>query len=109
MDRLPSAVQGIKSREYTKGERVPSLISSEGHLGQFSQAFCIVLLDGCSIDERAQGQRGLNWIRSDAYLSFQKVFRSSMVCAAPRIRANKTTTPASPKPQKELQKSKDRF
>ena len=32
-----------------------------------------------------------------------------MVLAAPRIRANRTSTPPSPKPQKELQKSNDRF
>jgi len=42
-------------------------------------------------------------------LSFQKVFNSSIVLAAPRIRANKTSTPPSARPQKELQKSSVRF
>jgi len=56
-DRLPSTVQGIKSKEETKEERVPSLISSEGHLGQLSQPFCVVFLNGCSINGRAQEQR----------------------------------------------------
>ena len=56
-DRLPSSVQGIRSWEETKGERVPSFISSEGHLGQLSQPFCVVLLNGCSIDGHAQEQR----------------------------------------------------
>lgn len=32
-----------------------------------------------------------------------------MVRVAPRIRANNTSTPPSPKPQNELQKSRDRF
>jgi hypothetical protein len=43
------------------------------------------------------------------HLSFQKFFNSSIVLAAPRIRANKTSTPPSPRPQKELQKSKERM
>jgi len=43
------------------------------------------------------------------YLSFQKFFNSSIVLVAPRILANNTSTPPSPKPQKELQKSSDWF
>jgi len=44
-----------------------------------------------------------------AYLSFQNALNSSIVLVAPRILANKTSTPASPDPQKALQKSSDRL
>lgn len=38
--------------------------------------------------------------------SFQKLRSSSMVLAAPRMRAKRTSTPPSPTPQKALQKSR---
>jgi hypothetical protein len=103
-DQLPSPVQGIRNQ----GKRVPSLISSEGHLGQFSQAFCVVLLDGCSIDGRAQEQRGLNWIKLDVYLSFQKVFRSLYgLCSTSHSRQqdNHTSIAKTPKGVAEIQGS----
>ena len=43
------------------------------------------------------------------YLSFQKFFSSSIVLVAPRIRANRTSTPPSARPQNALQKSSDGF
>lgn len=48
-------------------------------------------------------------MRESTYLSFQKFLNSSIVLAPPRIRANNTSTPPSPAPQKELQKSKERM
>jgi hypothetical protein len=46
--------------------------------------------------------------RQFAYRSRQKALNSSTVRAAPRIRAKSTSTPPSPGPQKELQKSVER-
>jgi len=43
------------------------------------------------------------------YLSFQNAFSSSIVLVEPRILANRTSTPASPDPQKALQKSSERL
>ena len=43
---------------------------------------------------------------SATHRSFQKVRSSSIVRAAPRMRAKRTSTPPSPIPQKALQKSK---
>ena len=48
-------------------------------------------------------------ISSLANLSFQNIRSSSIVRAAPRMRANRTSTPPSPWPQNELQKSRDRL
>ena len=47
-------------------------------------------------------------VRQATDLSFQKFFSSSMVRMAPRIRAERTWKPPSPKPQKALQKSVER-
>ena len=44
-----------------------------------------------------------------AYLSFQNALSSSIVLVAPRILANRTSTPPSPAPQKALQKSSERL
>jgi len=43
------------------------------------------------------------------HLSFQKFLSSSIVLAAPRMRANNTSTPPSATPQNELQKSNERM
>jgi hypothetical protein len=43
------------------------------------------------------------------HLSFQKFLSSSIVLAAPRMRAKRTSTPESLSPQNALQKSRDRF
>lgn len=48
-------------------------------------------------------------ISRPANLSFQNIRSSSIVRAAPRMRANRTSTPPSPCPQNELQKSRDRL
>lgn len=47
--------------------------------------------------------------QSYTHLSFQKPLSSSIVLMAPRMRANNTSTPPSPRPQKALQKSRDRL
>ena len=41
--------------------------------------------------------------------SFQKDLSSSIVLIAPRMRAKRTSTPPSPRPQKALQKSRERL
>lgn len=61
-------------------------------------------------DLRGQVRKQLDKVNDiNMHRSFQKFFSSSMVLEAPRIRANNTSTPPSPMPQKELQKSRDRF
>ena len=83
----------------------PYLVPSHSRFGEFREPFRVILLDSGPTVQRNKTATKKAKAR---YLSFQKLRSSSMVLEAPRILANKTSTPASFGPQKALQKSRYR-
>ena len=89
---------------------IPNFISTQGELRQLCQAFRILFLNGSSVIERCALRQGfVSQVNGEADLSLQKLLSSSIVLEAPRMRANRTSTPTSPTPQNALQKSRERL